>query len=210
MFRALSRQMGRNLRGSAAFWRRPGRGCLAGWRASCLCLCRSLIGRVAAALALADACPPRAGAGREKPAQAQRLLDSLFRGPCRRPAPPPRSTSYAAQLACSSSAASAAIPHRRNGGALSGFCVRTCDGRFFRCRASGTMSPAEFCRSFCPGRQNPDVLRHENRPRGGADGPRYADLDRAFPYRDARSSTAPATAGTGSGSRRSTPAAIRR
>ena len=46
----------------------------------------------------------------------------------------------------------ASVEH--HGGPSSGFCVRTCDGRYFPLQRSGGMSPAELCKSFCPARQD--------------------------------------------------------
>ena len=66
----------------------------------------------------------------------------------------------------------------------SGYCVRTCDGRYFPVTAQGGVSTAEMCEAFCPA--------SETRVYSGAaidqaiaqDGSRYRELKNAYLYRE--------------------------
>lgn len=76
-------------------------------------------------------------------------------------------------------------PSRRSGeGSPSrGFCVRTCDGRYFPVQASAGMSAAESCRAFCPASQT-QVYGGSNIDYATAgDGSRYANSETAFLFR---------------------------
>jgi hypothetical protein len=70
------------------------------------------------------------------------------------------------------------------GGDGQGFCVRTCDGRYFPITGSDNVSKAASCNSFCPAAETKVVY-------GGAiddaetdDGKRYSELPNAFRYRN--------------------------
>ena len=75
------------------------------------------------------------------PASAQNLLEALFGG--FRRAMTPQRRAYV-------------DPHRTAEGAVSsGYCVRTCDGRYFPVSGRGRMNAAEMCRAFCPSAPTP-------------------------------------------------------
>ncbi len=136
---------------------------------------RRFVAAFAAAAALAVAMPA-------SPAAAQGLFEALFGGFDRgmRRELPARASSYSDPNN---------YDDRRDrrsygGGGSSGYCVRTCDGRFFPVKAAGGMSAAELCKSFCPAAQTKifsgSKIDHSVAP----DGQRYADLDNAFLYRE--------------------------
>jgi hypothetical protein len=64
-----------------------------------------------------------------------------------------------------------------------GFCVRTCDGRYFPVQASGKASAAEMCQAFCPAGHAKVYSGSDIDYAVASDGSRYADLDTAFLYR---------------------------
>lgn len=104
------------------------------------------------------------------PASAQNLLEALFGG--FRRAMTPKRPAYP-------------DPNRTADGAVSsGYCVRTCDGRYFPVSGRGKMNAAEMCRAFCP--SAPTQIFSG----GGIDramsstGQRYTDLPNAFVYRE--------------------------
>ena len=139
------------------------------------------VGRAAAAFAVALAL---SGAAPVQPASAQGLFEALFGGFNQRRAPlPHRATAYFDPFFGDDR------PQRRasadhHGGPSSGFCVRTCDGRFFPVRASGGMSAAELCKSFCPAAKTKIFSGGKIDHSVASDGTRYADLDNAFLYRE--------------------------
>ena len=73
-----------------------------------------------------------------------------------------------------------------HGGGSSGFCVRTCDGKYFPVKSSGNMSAAELCKSFCPAAKTKIFSGSKIDHSLAGDGQRYADLDSAFLYRERR------------------------
>ena len=144
--------------------------------------CRMLIGRAVAAFATAlplYAAPVH-------PAAAQGLLDALFGSyhhHQRRAPLPPRVSAYADPFGDERQ-------HRRtttstnHNGPSSGYCVRTCDGKYFPVKSSGNMTATELCKSFCPAGNTKvfsgSKIGHSVAP----DGTRYADLDNAFLFRE--------------------------
>jgi hypothetical protein len=70
------------------------------------------------------------------------------------------------------------------GGPSKGFCVRTCDGRFFPVQARAGMSAAESCNAFCPAAQTKLYAGASIDNSVATDGTRYDDLDNAFVYRE--------------------------
>ncbi len=119
-------------------------------------------------------------------ASAQNLFESLFGGLRRaieRPASAP--TAFADPF---TSLARALNPQQQAArseasGPSRGFCVRTCDGRYFPVQASGGASAAEMCHAFCPAADT-NIYSGSNIDYATArDGSRYADLDNAFLYR---------------------------
>lgn len=69
------------------------------------------------------------------------------------------------------------------GGPSRGFCVRTCDGRYFPVQAAGNVSTAEMCHAFCPAAETKIYSGSNIDYATARDGSRYADLDSAFLYR---------------------------
>jgi hypothetical protein len=69
----------------------------------------------------------------------------------------------------------------RGGG--SGYCVRSCDGRYFQVQARGGASPAQMCEAFCPA--SPTKVYYGGGIDGAvtASGERYADSENAFLFR---------------------------
>ena len=121
-------------------------------------------------------------AGSVRPAAAQGLFDALFGGFQRR-APqqlPPETSSYADPV----------FGESRRPSADSGFghgtvyCVRTCDGRYFPLQRHAGASPADLCRSFCPTAKTMVFSGSRIDTAVAQNGTRYADLDKAFGYRD--------------------------
>jgi hypothetical protein len=65
-----------------------------------------------------------------------------------------------------------------------GFCVRTCDGRFFPIQQHAGVTQAQACSSFCPASQTRIYNGSSIEQSVGPDGKRYADLSTAFVYRE--------------------------
>lgn len=77
----------------------------------------------------------------------------------------------------------APVPPPRADIGRSGYCVRTCDGRYFQIQARGTATPAQMCQAFCPA--SPTTVYYGGTIDGAvsASGARYADSENAFLYR---------------------------
>ena len=152
--------------------------------------CRMLIGRAVAAFAMALALY---SAVPVQPASAQGLLDALFGNyiigisvarRCR-----PRVSAYADPFGFGDER-----PHRRvsnyggssdhSSGPSSGYCVRTCDGKYFPVKSSGNMTATELCKSFCPAANTKVFSGSKIDYSVAPDGTRYADLDNAFLFRE--------------------------
>src|SRR5215213_10153315 len=65
-----------------------------------------------------------------------------------------------------------------------GFCVRSCDGKFFPLMR-GTASPTQMCQAFCPASPSEVFFGSSIDGAYGASGERYADSENAFAYRKA-------------------------
>jgi hypothetical protein len=63
------------------------------------------------------------------------------------------------------------------------YCVRLCDGRFFPISESGRSSPAKICSAMCPATATKIYSGREIDDAVASDGKRYADLGKAFLYR---------------------------
>ncbi len=74
-------------------------------------------------------------------------------------------------------------PGQVEGGPTKAFCVRTCDGHYFPVLAHPGLSAADACHAFCPASQT--VIYSGGMIDGAVahDGSRYADLPKAFAYR---------------------------
>jgi hypothetical protein len=119
------------------------------------------------------------------------FLDRIFGGIRDAVSAPPRQPSNINSFADPFSALSGAMnghpaQERRAdaGGPSKGFCVRTCDGRYFPVQARAGMSAAESCSSFCPAAQTKLYSGGTIDNSVAGDGTRYDDLDTAFVYRE--------------------------
>jgi Protein of unknown function (DUF2865) len=70
-------------------------------------------------------------------------------------------------------------------GHTTGYCVRSCDGRYFPVQARGGVSPAQVCQSFCPAAPTKVYFGGNIDNALSATGERYADSDNAYAYRKA-------------------------
>ncbi len=115
-----------------------------------------------------------------QPASAQGFFESLF-GPARRPSMnlPPQASPFADPFGLFGQPR----PSGDVAGPATGYCVRTCDGRFFPVQRTANASAAEMCKSFCPAART--MLFHGTKIDYaiGPNGARYADLENAFVYR---------------------------
>jgi Protein of unknown function (DUF2865) len=68
-------------------------------------------------------------------------------------------------------------------GPASGYCVRSCDGRYFPVRAQPGLSAADACHSFCPASQTRLYSGSSIDTSIATNGSRYADLPNAYLYR---------------------------
>jgi len=135
---------------------------------------RRLVLTAAIVLAAGAAMPDRASAG---------FLDFLFNGGNTQrgsqtntfdpfglnPAPPP----------------AAAPAPRADAGRTTGYCVRSCDGRYFPVQARGGMTPAQLCQAFCPASSTKVYFGSNIDGAIAATGERYPDSDNAYAYRKA-------------------------
>lgn len=119
-------------------------------------------------------------------ASAQGLFETLFGGLRRsieRPASVP--TAFADPFTSLARAINPPPAQRADlGGPSRGFCVRTCDGRYFPVQGNGGASAADMCRAFCPAAETKIYSGSNIDYATTRDGSRYADLDNAFLYRD--------------------------
>jgi hypothetical protein len=70
-------------------------------------------------------------------------------------------------------------------GRTSGYCVRSCDGRYFVVQARGDSSPAQMCEAFCPASPTRVYFGSNIDNAMSATGQRYASSENAFAYRKA-------------------------
>lgn len=75
------------------------------------------------------------------------------------------------------------MPSDSDGGPASGYCVRSCDGRYFPVRAQPGLSAADACHSFCPASQTRLYSGGSIDTSVATNGSRYADLPNAYVYR---------------------------
>lgn len=119
-------------------------------------------------------------------ASAQGLFETLFGGLRRsveRPASVP--TAFADPFTSLARAINPPPAQRADSsGPSKGFCVRTCDGRYFPVQASAGASAAEMCHAFCPAAETKIYSGSNIDYAVSRDGSRYVDLDNAFLYRD--------------------------
>jgi hypothetical protein len=126
------------------------------------------------------------------PASAQGLFERIFGGLRHAVSAPARQPSNINSFADPFSSLANAINGQPNQerraaaefGPSKGFCVRTCDGRFFPVQARAGMSAAESCNAFCPATQTKLYSGGSIDHAVASDGSRYEDLDNAFVYRE--------------------------
>jgi hypothetical protein len=113
-------------------------------------------------------------------ASAEGLFDFLFGGLQKQQHQAPPQASFFADP----SATPQPAPVRTAGGSGPAFCVRSCDGRYFRL-SRGNSSPVQLCQAFCPA--SPTKVFYGSNIDGAtsASGERYADSENAFAYRKA-------------------------
>lgn len=117
-------------------------------------------------------------------ASAENLFERFF-GDLRRAIerPAPSRSAYSDPFNSLARAVDAPAAQREAGGPSRGFCVRTCDGRYFPVQAAGNVSAAEMCHAFCPAAETKIYSGSNIDYATARDGSRYADLDNAFLYR---------------------------
>lgn len=81
--------------------------------------------------------------------------------------------------------AAAPAPRADAGRGGSGYCVRSCDGRYFPVQGRGGTTPAQMCQAFCPATATKVYFGGSIDGAVAANGERYADSDNAFAYRKA-------------------------
>jgi hypothetical protein len=127
-----------------------------------------------------------------QPASAQNIFETIFGGLRRaieRPATTRSTefsdpfTSLARALNPPSQSSAQQQQQRGESNPSKGFCVRTCDGRYFPVQSRGNVSAADMCHAFCP---TADTKLYSGSNIDFAttrDGSRYSDLDKAYVYR---------------------------
>jgi hypothetical protein len=125
--------------------------------------------------------------GMSGPASAQSLFDTIFGGlrhAFERPAHFGSNDPFSS-LARAINPPSEHAPQQRTADSnpSRGFCVRSCDGRYFPVQSRGNVSAADMCHAFCP---TADTKLYSGSNIDFAttrDGSRYVDLDNAYAYR---------------------------
>jgi hypothetical protein len=125
---------------------------------------------VIAAVVGAGAAPDRASAG---------FFDFLFGGNANGH-PAPQASAFADPLGSNPAPAP-----RADAGRYTGYCVRSCDGRYFPVQARGGATPAQVCQAFCPATPTKVYFGSNIDGAIAATGERYADSENAFVYRKA-------------------------
>ncbi|MDR3467666.1 MAG: DUF2865 domain-containing protein [Xanthobacteraceae bacterium] len=125
---------------------------------------------VAGTIVLASLTPHRAEAG---------FFDFLF-GPS-----PPHAAPQGGSFADPFGANAPPPTPRADIGHSSGYCVRSCDGRYFPVQAHGGASPAQMCQAFCPATVTKVYFGGAIDSATTATGERYVDSDNAFAFRKA-------------------------
>jgi hypothetical protein len=117
------------------------------------------------------------------PAEAGSLFDFLFGS--RQPAPPPQAANaYSnpfSSIFGNSGPGPQAQPMLSHG---SGYCVRTCDGRYFPVTAQSRVSTAEMCEAFCPASTTRVYSGSSIDHAVANDGSRYRDSKNAYLFRE--------------------------
>lgn len=125
--------------------------------------------------------------GMSGPASAQSLFDTIFGGlrhAFERSAHSGSNDPFSS-LARAINPPSERAPQQRTADSnpSKGFCVRSCDGRYFPVQSRGNVSAAEMCHAFCP-TEDTHLYSGSNIDFATTrDGSRYVDLDNAYLYR---------------------------
>ena len=122
------------------------------------------------------------------PASAEGLLEFLFGGLQKLQAPPQQASSYADPLTSQRNAPterSVRFPRFSGTGESGpGFCVRTCDGKYFPL-TGGRASPVQMCQALCPASETKVYFGSNIESAYASTGERYAESKNAFAYRKA-------------------------
>jgi Protein of unknown function (DUF2865) len=136
-----------------------------------------------------------AGVTASAPASAQSIFDRIFGGIRHAVSAPARQPSNINSFADPFSSLAHALSGQPGQGQAQerrtadfnpakGYCVRTCDGKFFAVQGRAGFSAAEACNSFCPASQTKLYSGGSIDNAVAGDGTRYADSDNAFVYRE--------------------------
>jgi hypothetical protein len=121
------------------------------------------------------------------PAAAQGLFDSLFNGDrysARQRSYAPRDTNAYTEPSSGQAQDRPAAPQASYGtGRAVAYCVRLCDGRYFPMARHANATPVQMCNAFCPAAKTQVFNGSEIDHAVASTGARYADLDKAFVYR---------------------------
>jgi hypothetical protein len=124
------------------------------------------------------------------PASAQNIFERIFGGIRHAVSAPPRQPSNINSFADPFSSLARAFggqpaqERRADFNPAKAFCVRTCDGRYFRVDARAGFSAADSCNAFCPASQTKLYSGATIDNAVAGDGTRYEDSDNAFVYRE--------------------------
>jgi Protein of unknown function (DUF2865) len=137
---------------------------------------------VSVLIALAGTAVPDGG-------RAEGPFDFLFGG-FQRPAPPPeappptvgRVTPPAQGQVTQPAQGRRRLSGNSNAGRSVGFCVRLCDGQYFRIRQLVNGTAENTCNAICPYSQTKLFFGNEIRSSRATDGQRYTELETAFRY----------------------------
>jgi hypothetical protein len=130
------------------------------------------------------------GIAASAPASAQSIFERIFGGIRHAISAPARQPSNINSFADPFSSLAHALggqpaqERRADFNPAKGFCVRTCDGKFFPVQARAGFSAAESCNAFCPASQTKLYSGSSIDNAVANDGSRYEDSDNAFVYRE--------------------------
>jgi hypothetical protein len=118
---------------------------------------------------------------------AEGLFDMFFGGAQKQQARPaqPQASFFADPFGNNQPAPQPAPTQRVAGGSGPGFCVRSCDGKYFPLTMRGNASPVQTCQAFCPASATKVFYGGNIDGATSTGGERYADSENAFAYRKA-------------------------
>jgi Protein of unknown function (DUF2865) len=113
---------------------------------------------------------------------AEGPFDFLFGG-FQRPTPPPDAPPPTAGRVTPPAQGQKRVSGNTSIGRSGGFCVRLCDGQYFRIRQLVNGTAEDTCRAICPYSKTKLFFGSEIRSANAQDGQRYTALESAFLYR---------------------------